>query len=78
MKISKKEYENLLLRVANLELAQDEAAKDFALIIKELQERIDNYFKYKCNAIIIKRDRDMIVGEIRDNIMKNLFKEEQN
>lgn len=77
MRISKKEYESLLAKVAKLELAQDKATKDFILLTKELQERIDNYIKYKCSAIIIKRDRDMIVGEIRDNIMKNLFKEEQ-
>lgn len=76
MNISKKEYENLLARVTKLELAQDKATKDFILLTKELQERIDNYFRYKCDAIIIKRDRDMIVGEIRGNIMKNLFKEE--
>lgn len=76
MKISKKDYERLLFRVTALELAQDKAVKDFALMTKELQERIDNYFKYKCEAIIIKRDKDMIVGELRDTIMNNLFKEE--
>lgn len=76
MKISKKEYESLLFRITALELAQDKAAKDFTLMTKELQERIDNYFKYKCEAIIIKRDKDMIMGEVRDNIMNNLFKEE--
>lgn len=76
MKISKKDYERLLFRVTKLELAQDKAVKDFSLMTKELQERIDNYFKYKCEAIIIKRDKDMIVGELRDTIMNNLFKEE--
>lgn len=76
MRISKKEYESLLFRITRLELAQDKAAKDFTLMTKELQERIDNYFKYKCEAIIIKRDKDMIMGEVRDNIMNNLFKEE--
>lgn len=76
MKISKKDYERLLFRITKLELAQDNALKDFALMTKELQERIDNYFKYKCEAIIIKRDKDMIVGELRDTIMNNLFKEE--
>lgn len=76
MKISKKEYESLLFRITRLELAQDKAVKDFAIMTKELQERIDNYFKYKSEAIIIKRDKDMIIGEIRENIMNKLFKEE--
>lgn len=76
MKLSKKEYESLLFRITRLELAQDEYTKDFALMTKRLREEMDNYFKHKCEAIIIKRDKNMVVGEVRDNIMNNLFKED--
>lgn len=81
IKVDKKEYEMLLERVAKLEEeVRDEKFSMFEnwkWTRETLEEMMELYFKRKCMTVMLKRDKDMIVGEVRKNAMDNLFKEEE-
>ena len=36
---------------------------------------MEDYFKSQCISVMVKRDKDMVIGEVRKNAMDNLFKE---
>lgn len=81
IKVDKEEYEHLLERVAELEgEVRDERCSIFEnwkWTRETLYKMMEDYFKSRCMSVIIKRDKDMIVGEVRRNAMDNLFKEEE-
>ena len=39
-----------------------------------LYEMMEDYFKSQCISVMVKRDKDMVIGEVRKNAMDNLFK----
>lgn len=77
IKVDKKEYEDLLRRVKKLEEDRDFYKKYLIRVYKGLEERMEDFFKYKCMTVVLKRDKAEIVAEIRKKAMDNLFKEEE-
>lgn len=82
IKVDKEEYERLLERVAKLE----EEIRDEKFSVFEnwkwtretLYKMMEDYFKSQCMSVMVKRDKDIIIGEVRKNAMDNLFKEVDN
>lgn len=76
IKVDKKEYEDLLKRVKYLEENRAEDWKRFMWLEEGLQKRMEDFFEYKCMTVILKRDKNEVVAEVR-RAMDNLFKEEE-
>ena len=80
IKVDKEEYDMLLERVAKLEQKTREEYFDlyrnWRWTRETLHKMMEDYFNSKCITVMHKRDKDMIVGEVRKNIMDNLFKED--
>ena len=77
IKVDKKEYEDLLERVKKLEEDRDFCKKYLIGVYKGLEERMEDFFKYKCMTVMLRRDKNEIVAEIRKRAMDNLFKEDE-
>ena len=79
IKVDKEEYERLLEKVDYLEERLDhdrESMFDNWRWTREyLYKMMEDYFKSQCISVMVKRDKDMIIGEVRKNAMDNLFKE---
>lgn len=75
VKVDKEEYERLLKRVEELEKYREEEWKHFRILENNLQRYMEDYFEHKCMTVMVKRDKNMIMAEVRKNIMDNLFKE---
>ena len=78
IKVDKKEYEQLLARVKKLE--QENTDIRFKLIDtgcelrQQFRDYIERYFTNKCQVVMMKRDKDAIVAELRSQAMDNIFK----
>ena len=77
IKVDKEEYERLLKRVEQLEKYRAEEWERFGGLVNNLQRRMEDFFEHKCMTVMVKRDRDMIVAEVRKNVMDSLFKEKE-
>lgn len=77
VKVDKEEYERLLKRVEELEKYRAAEWERFGGLVNNLQKRMEDFFEHKCMAVMVKRDRDMIMAEVRKNVMDNLFKEKE-
>lgn len=77
IKVDKKEYENLLKRVKELEEYRETEDGRYMHVTNIFQNYMEDFFNNKCMTVMVKRDRNMIVAEVRKNIMDNLFKEEE-
>jgi hypothetical protein len=79
IKVDKEEYERLLERVYCLEEefrhSHDYMYKNWKWTRESLYEMMEDYFKTQCMTVMVKRDKNIIVGEVRENAMNNLFKE---
>lgn len=75
IKVDKKEWESLLQRVSDLEDDQIIDLNYRKNLESRLKEMMENYFKGKVQTYMIKRDKDMIVAEVRGEVMNNIFKE---
>ena len=77
IKVDKEEYEHLLERVEELEKYREAEWERFGRLANDMQRSMEDFFKHKCMTVMVKRDKDMIVAEVRKNAMDNLFKEEE-
>ena len=81
IKVDKKEYERLLERVDYLEERlvrdRDSIYNNWKWTREYLYKMMEDYFKSQCISVMVKRDKDMVIGEVRKNAMDNLFKEEK-
>lgn len=81
IKVDKEEYELLLQRVEKLEEKVQEETfslfENWKWTRETLQEMMEHYFSSQCINVMMKRDKDMIVGEVRKRAMDNLFKEKE-
>lgn len=79
IKVDKEEYERLLEKVDYLEerLNRDRESMfyNWRWTRETLYEMMEDYFKSQCISVMVKRDKDMVIGEVRKNAMDNLFKE---
>lgn len=80
-KVDKGEYKRLLERVEHLEKEVRYNCgymfENWRLTKKSLFKMMESYFKTQCITTIVKRDKDMIIGEVRENAINNLFKEDK-
>ena len=77
VKVDKKEYEDLLKRVKNLEENREADIRHFLRLEGCMQKRMEDFFEHRCMTVMLKRDKDEIVAEVRKQAMDNLFKEEE-
>lgn len=77
IKVDKEEYESLLRRVKELEEDRIFCKKYLIGMYNGLEERMENFFKYKCMTVVLKRDKAEIVAEIRKKAIDNLFNEKE-
>lgn len=78
IKVDKEEYERLLEKVNYLEEeirhTREHMFENWRWAREELYEMMEHYFKSQCISVMVKRDKDQIIGEVRKNAMDNLFK----
>ncbi len=81
IKVDKEEYERLLEKVDYLEerLNHDRESmfENWRWARESLYKMMEDYFKSQCVSVMVKRDKEMIIGEVRKNAMDNLFKEDE-
>lgn len=81
IKVDKEEYERLLERVDYLEERlvrdRDSIYNNWKWTREYLYKMMEDYFKSQCISVMVKRDKDMVIGEVRKNAMDNLFKERE-
>lgn len=79
IKVDKEEYERLLEKVDYLEerLNRDRESmfENWRWTREYLYKMMEDYFKSQCISVMVKRDKDQIIGEVRKNAMDNLFRE---
>ena len=81
IKVDKKEYEELLERVKKLEQENSDISIELIDTARRLRQQfrdsIESYFVNKCQVVMMKRDKDEIVAELRSRAMSNIFKEKK-
>ena len=81
IKVDKEEYGRLLEKVDYLEEEirrnRESMFKNWKWTREYLYKMMEDYFKSQCISVMVKRDKDIIIGEVRKNAMDNLFKEEE-
>lgn len=75
IKVDKEEYENLLEKVDYLEKSLNCERECLVWTREHLYEMIEEYFKTKCMTVIMERDKNRIVAEVRKQAINNLFKD---
>ena len=76
IKVDEKEYKALIARVETLE-AKVELSQDYATILMErMRGEIEQFFDNKCRVVMVKRDKNEIVSELRRQAIDNIFKED--
>lgn len=75
VKVDKKEYEDLLKRVETLEKGREKDWERLMQVDAGLEQRMEDFFKYSCMTVMLKRDKNEIIAEVREQAMDNLFKE---
>lgn len=82
IKVDKEEYERLLEKVNDLEdrlnREHESMFENWRWTREYLYKMMEDYFKTQCISVMVKRDKDTIIGEVRKNAMDNLFKEVNN
>ncbi len=81
IKVDKEQYEHLLKKVGYLEerLNRDRESmfENWRWTRECLYKMMEDYFKSQCISVMVKRDKEKIIGEVRKNAMDNLFKERE-
>ncbi len=81
IKVNKKEYEQLLARVEQLEQDNVNSWKKFSdaelRLRQEFRDSVESYFTDRCRVVMMKRDKDKIIAELRSQAMDNIFKKQE-
>lgn len=77
IKVDKTAYEQLLARVEQLEQYNADSLERFHWLEREFRNYIESYFTDKCRVVMMKRDKNEIVAELRSQVMDNIFKEKK-
>lgn len=82
IKVDRHEYESLLRRVEELEdevencrLSKEFIFKNWRFTNDKLYEMMEKYFNEKVQTVIVARDRERIIAELRTMAMNNIFDE---
>ena len=81
VKVDEEEYLKLIKRVDRLEQAVEDRTgyifHSWHLANERLYRMMEQYFDSRTRTILLHRDKDKIVGELRQQVMNNIFKEEE-
>lgn len=81
VKVDEKEYLNLIKRVDRLEQEIEDRTgfifQSWELTDERLYNMMEHYFDNRTKVILLQRDKDKIMGELREIAMDNIFKEEK-
>lgn len=81
MFISKKKYQNLVTRIETLEgMVADRHGRIFdnwTWSRETLYEMMSDFFKHSAEVILVHRDKEKIIGELKGTAMDNIFKEDK-
>lgn len=76
IKVDENEWEELKKRVESLESSHS-FDRDYHLYLqKHLEELMEDFFRAKVQTYMVKRDKDMIIAELKSKAIDNIFKEE--
>lgn len=79
IKVDKEEYEYLVERVKRLEEAVDgrtgQIFRNWEWTRGMLYDMMESYFNNQCMVVMMKRDKDKVIAEVRKKAMDNIFKE---
>lgn len=79
VKVDEKEYLDLIKRVDRLERAVEDRTgfifHSWELTDERLHRMMEQYFDNRTRTILLRRDKDKIIGELRKVAMDNIFKE---
>ena len=68
----RKDYEELKETIAAMQYEITELQRYNNRLYTELQRVMEDYFEHKCKVVMLRRDRQKIVAEIRKKIESNL------
>lgn len=81
IKVDEKQYLDLIKRVDRLERTIEDRTgfifHSWELTNERLYSMMEQYFDNRTRTILLRRDKDKIIGELRKVAMDNLFKEEE-
>lgn len=81
IKVDKKEYEYLIERVSKLEEAVDgrtgQIFDNWTWTREMLYKMMEDYFNRQCMVVMMERDKNKVIAEVRKKAMDNIFKEEK-
>ncbi len=81
IRVDKEEYERLLKRVdyleKELEHEREHMYKNWRFAKCQLGKMMKDYFESQCMTVVMKRDKNEIMAEVRKRVMDNVFKEEK-
>ena len=81
MWISTKKYNGLITRIDRIEeVVSDKRGEIFSAWRMEeemLREIMDNYLEHHTKVVLVKRDKEKIIGELKKIVTNNIFKEEK-
>ena len=77
IKVDAAEWEKLLERVDELESHCNGEARRYYQAMNALDERMEAFFRHKTEVVMLKRDKEKIVAELKSKAVDNIFKEEK-
>lgn len=77
IKVDENEWEELKKRVEYLESSNSFDTQYHTYLLDHLQEMMEDFFRNKVHTYMVKRDKDMIIAELKSKAIDNIFKEEE-
>lgn len=77
IKVDENEWEELKKRVESIESSHSFDREYHIYLRDHLQEMMEDFFRDKVQAYMVKRDKDMIIAELKSKAIDNLFKEKE-
>lgn len=77
IKVDENEWEELKKRVKSLESSHSFDREYYLYLREHLEELMEDFFRNKVHTYMVKRDKDMIIAELKSKAIDNIFKEEE-
>lgn len=77
IKVDENEWEELKKRVESLESSHSLDIEFHMYLRDHLQEMMEDFFRNKVQTYMVKRDKDMIIAELKSKAIDNIFKEKE-
>lgn len=77
IKVDENEWKELKERVEYLESSNSLDTQYHIYLRDHLQDMMEDFFRNKVQTYMVKRDKDMIIAELKSKAIDNIFKEEK-